>query len=201
MGKIFPNKEKFPLDVLNQLGKGWYKKKEYRQIHNYARTGPFPKPQVSWVRTGHLGELRRTHWGCSKARCLMGVATPSPSRVELMTWDPRLLCIILIFYCCFAGDGSWAFNKWWWDNWVAICKLVHLDPLFFLQFSSVAQSCPTLCNPMGCRMPGFPVHHQLPELTQTQVHCASDAIQPSYPLSSPSPQWIGYLNMHVSIHG
>ena len=117
------------------LAKVGTRRKEYRQIHNHARTGPFPKPQVSWVRTGHLGELRRTHWGCSKARCLMRVATPSPSRVELMTWDPRLLCIILIFYCCFAGDGSWAFNKWWWDNWVAICKLVHLDPLFFLQFS------------------------------------------------------------------
>ena len=55
------------------------------------------------------------------------------------------------------------------------------------QFSSVAQSCPTLCNPMDCSMPGLPVHHQLPELAQTHVHRVSDAIQPSYPLSSPSP--------------
>ena len=54
------------------------------------------------------------------------------------------------------------------------------------QFSSVAQSCPTLCNPMDCSMPGFPAHHQFPELTQTHVHRASDAIQPSHPLSSPS---------------
>ena len=53
-------------------------------------------------------------------------------------------------------------------------------------FSSVAQSCPTLCNPMGCSMPGFPVHHQLPELAQTHVHRVSDAIQPSHP-KSPSP--------------
>ena len=53
--------------------------------------------------------------------------------------------------------------------------------------SSVAQSCPALCNPMDCSMPGFPVHHQLPEPTQTHVHCISDAIQPSHPLSSPSP--------------
>ena len=44
-----------------------------------------------------------------------------------------------------------------------------------------------LCNPMGCSMPGFPVLHQLPEFTQTHVHCVSDAIQPSHPLSSPSP--------------
>ena len=56
-----------------------------------------------------------------------------------------------------------------------------------LQFSSVAQSCLTLCDPMDCSTPGFPVHHQLPEFTQTHVHRASDAIQPSHPLSSPSP--------------
>ena len=55
------------------------------------------------------------------------------------------------------------------------------------QFSSVAQSCPTLCNPMNCSTPGFPVHHQLPELAQTHVHQVGDAIQSSHPLSSPSP--------------
>ena len=55
------------------------------------------------------------------------------------------------------------------------------------QFSSVAQSCPTLCNPMNCNMPGLPKHHQLPEFTQTHVHRVSDAIQPSHPRSSPSP--------------
>ena len=53
--------------------------------------------------------------------------------------------------------------------------------------SSVAQSCPTLCDPMNCSTPGFPVHHQLPEFTQTHVHRIRDAIQPSHPLSSPSP--------------
>ena len=56
-----------------------------------------------------------------------------------------------------------------------------------VQFSSVAQSCPTLCNPMNHSTPGLPVHHQLPEFTQTHVHRVSDAIQPSHPLSSPSP--------------
>ena len=54
------------------------------------------------------------------------------------------------------------------------------------QFSSVAQSCPTLCDPMNRNMPGLPVHHQLPEFTETHVHRVSDAIQPSHPLSSPS---------------
>jgi len=53
--------------------------------------------------------------------------------------------------------------------------------------SSVAQSCPTLCDPMNRSTPGLPVHHQLPEFTQTHVHRVSDAIQPSRPLSSPSP--------------
>ena len=56
-----------------------------------------------------------------------------------------------------------------------------------IQVTSVAQSCPTLCDPMNRSTPGFPVHHQLPEFTQTHVHQVGDAIQPSHPLSSPSP--------------
>ena len=55
-----------------------------------------------------------------------------------------------------------------------------------VQFSSVTQSCPTLCNPMNRSMPALPVHHQLPEFTQTHAHRV-DATQPSHPLSSPSP--------------
>ena len=56
-----------------------------------------------------------------------------------------------------------------------------------VQFSSVTQWCPTLCDPMNCSTPGLPVYHQLPEFTQTHVHRVGDAIQPSHPLSSPSP--------------
>jgi len=68
-------------------------------------------------------------------------------------------------------------------------KKKHLTCLYswMNQFSSVTQSCPSLCNPMNCSTLGLPVHHQLPEFTQTQVHRVSDAIQPSHPLSSPSP--------------
>ena len=66
-----------------------------------------------------------------------------------------------------------------------------------IQFSSVAQLCPALCNPMDCSMPGFPVHHQLPELTQTHVHQVGDAIQPSHPLLSPSPPALN-LSQHQS---
>ena len=78
------------------------------------------------------------------------------------------------------------------------------------QFSSVAQSCLTLCNTMDCSMPGFPVHHQLLELAQIHVHRVSDAIQPSHPLSSPSPafnlsqhqglfQWVSSLHQVAKV--
>ena len=65
-------------------------------------------------------------------------------------------------------------------------KIFH-NSAWIVQFSSVTQSCPTLCNPMDCSTPGLPVHHQHPKFTQTHVHWASDAIQPSHPLSSLSP--------------
>ena len=67
-----------------------------------------------------------------------------------------------------------------------------------VQFSSVAHSCPTLCNPMNRSTPGLPVHHQLPEFTQTHVHRVSDAIQPSHPLSSPFPP-APNLSQHQSL--
>ena len=69
-------------------------------------------------------------------------------------------------------------------------------------FSSAAQSCPTLCNPMDCSTPGLPVHHQPPEFTQPHVHQVSDAIQPSHPLSSPSPAFpsIGVFSRVSSLH-
>ena len=74
-------------------------------------------------------------------------------------------------------------------EWVAIAfshlGLVKLNPSD--QIRSVTQSCLTLCDPMNLSTPGLPVHHQLPEFTQTHVHQVSDAIQPSHPLSSPSP--------------
>ena len=65
-------------------------------------------------------------------------------------------------------------------------------------FSLVAQSCPVLCDPMDCSTPAFLVHHQLLELTQTHIHRVSDAIQPSYPLSSPSPPAF-YLSQHQDL--
>ena len=64
---------------------------------------------------------------------------------------------------------------------------ISLSCLIWVRFSSIAQSCPTLCNPTDCSTPGLPVHHQLLEFTQTHVYWVSDAIQASHPLSSLSP--------------
>ena len=73
--------------------------------------------------------------------------------------------------------------RWFFTSWAT--REAH--GLASVQFSSVAQLCPTLCDPMNRSTPGLPVHHQLPEFTQTHVHWVSDAIQLSHPLSSPSP--------------
>ena len=76
-------------------------------------------------------------------------------------------------------------------NFLRICPflpayLYYCHKVVHKKFSSVAQSCPTLCDPMNHSMPGLPVHPHLPEFTQTQIHRVSDAIQPSHPLLSPS---------------
>ena len=80
-----------------------------------------------------------------------------------------------------------------------------------IQFSSITQACPTLCDPMDCHTSDLPVHHQLPELTQTPIHSVGDTIQPSHPLSSPSPpafnlsqhqglfQWVGSLHQVAKV--
>ena len=94
-----------------------------------------------------------------------------------------------------------AFKLWCWRRLLRISwtarrsnqsMLKEISPKFHWkdwsdQIRSVAQSCPTICDPMNLSMPGLPVHHQLPEFTQTHVHRVSDVIQPSHPLSSPSP--------------
>ena len=74
----------------------------------------------------------------------------------------------------------------------------RLSPFSSAQFSPVAQLCPTLCDPMNLSTPGLPVHHHLLEFTQTHVHPVRDAIQPSHPLSSPSPPALN-LSQHQSL--
>ena len=75
----------------------------------------------------------------------------------------------------------------YWSFSLSIRPSNEYSGLTYFQFSSAAQSCPTLCDPMNCSTPGLPVHHQLPEFTQTHVHRVRDATQPSHALSSPSP--------------
>jgi len=126
--------------------------------------------------------------------------------------DYQLLNWLKITSCMSCGQGHFALCPRPWRSGWSFTGSVHLDFgtirciiylsmlrgyknyakqrkyfVIILQFSSVAQSCPTLCDTMNRSTPGLPVHHQLPQFTQTHVHRVSDAIQPSHPLSSPSP--------------
>ena len=111
------------------------------------------------------------------------VAHQAPLSMELS--QARTLELVAIS----SSRGSSQPRDWTWVS----CRASG-----FFQFSSVAQSYPTLYDPMDCSTPGFPVHHQLPELTQTHVHWANDAIQLSHPLSSPSPPTFN-LSQHQGI--
>jgi len=89
-------------------------------------------------------------------------------------------------------------DKWIQMFYICVYTHTHTHTHTHIQFSSVAQSCPTLCNPMNLSTPGLPVHHQLQEFRQTHVHQVGDAIQPSDPLSSPSPPAPSPSHAHCS---
>ena len=101
----------------------------------------------------------------------------------------------------------------WHNSLSLLSKYIFLSFLWTIQFSSVTQSCLTLCNPMECSTPGLPVHHQLPEFTQTHVHWVGDAIQPSVnnnsketvflvsvPYVMRGASWILYIECCVTRH-
>ena len=92
-----------------------------------------------------------------------------------------------MFLVSFNFRQEWGLKEWEWATDTATHIPWQAGAFSSVQFSSVAQSCLTLCDPMDSSTPGFPVHHQLLEFTQTYAHRVSDAIQPSHPLSSPSP--------------
>ena len=114
-------------------------------------------------------------------------------------------------------DMEWKSLRWnqplvtWVSLAIMDCMLYLQIHMWVQQFSSVAQSCSTLFDPMDRSTPGFPVHHQLPELAQTHTHWVGDAIQPSHPLSSPSPpvfnpsqhqglfQWVSSLHLVAKV--
>ena len=125
-----------------------------------------PTPATPWTATHQAPPSM----GFSRQNYWSGVPLPPPTPPF---WQP-LICSLYLWFCfCFI------------ERFICITH----------QFSSVTQLCPFLCDPMDCNMQGFPVHHQLPKFTQTHVHGVSDAIQPSHPLSSPSPPdlilWFG----------
>ena len=166
-----------------------------------ARSNQVDKKQRSWRKPWELGMgiewkldpkrnftlLLSLGGGCSVVLCLYSPSPVSPAQLPL-AWilkEHRLLCWALAFTLiipCIATSKS--FNS-----------TTHRHHPCSVQFSSVTQLCPTLCDPMNRSTPGLPAHHQLPESTQTHVHCVSDAIQPSQPLSSPSPPTLN-LSQH-----
>ena len=95
--------------------------------------------------------------------------------------------MLLLFSLCIYLSFPVRAAQWFLNVTLFIYFLSSLFCVYIYQFSSVAQLCLTLCNPMNRSTPGLPVHHQLLEFTQTHVHQVSDAIQPSHPLLSPSP--------------
>ena len=121
-------------------------------------------PNCLWLYGLDCSPSDSSVYGIIQARILEWFANPN-SGIELMSLVSPALA------------GRFFTNSTTWEA-----------PILIVQFSSVqSQSCPTLCNPMNCSTLGLPVHHQLLEFTHTHVHRGSDAIQPSHPLSSPSP--------------
>ena len=132
------------------------------------------------------------------------------SRIQLSDWTELNWMKSLFFLRLDLKDSCWSFTL---RSFMVIYVCVYVYKIYLQhQFSSVVQSCLTLCDPMDCSMLGFPVHHQLLELVQTVVHRVSDAIQPSHPLLSPSPpafnlfqhrshwkQWISSLHQVAKV--
>ena len=125
-------------------------------------------------------------WGCNRVRHIwsdLAVAAAAEKRVGEY-WNVKIYAYFLQKGCEHKKNSEHI------DHIIKyICQV--FDRTFSMsvsvQFRSVTQSCLTLCDPMNTSTPGLPVHHQLPEFTQTHVHRVGDAIQPSHPLSSPSP--------------
>ena len=118
------------------------------------------------------------------------------------SWISYLLPVSIYTQQLFLTDLLFYQWNYWWCTLLVLFTLLWIplsvtksitgsgkpeDTYSHSQFSSVAQLCPTLCDPMNHSTPDLPVHNQLPEFTQTHIHRVGDAIQPSYPLSSPSP--------------
>ena len=132
----------------------------------------------------------------AKPACCKGLGLGA-GRIEHFTYQQETLHLHSFSLSCTAGGffTNWAIREALSIQWslyniynTPSCVNAKINKnLFQIVLSSVAQSCLTLCDPMNRSTPSLPVYHQLPEFTQTHVHQVSDAIQPSHPLSSPSP--------------
>ena len=134
---------------------------------SFTNTYEFPSKRVQWVYNCHFSQLHHS---------LVFYCFNAPFNYWLC-YSLSFINVLFVNLDCFFYRG-FSF------------PYIHRNSICFddsVQFSSVAQSCPTLCDPMNRSTPGLPVHHQLPEFTQTHVHRVSDAIQPSHLLSFPSP--------------
>ena len=117
-------------------------------------------------------------WGTKIPPATCGVAKRQKNKIKTVTIQQIFTTHLLHARC---GTRQWQHTSAPDNSPITGIYVQHT------QFSSVAQLCPALCNPMDCSTPGFPVHHHLPEIAQTHVHQVGDAIQPFHPLSSPSP--------------
>ena len=156
-----------------------------------------------WRRCGEKGTLLHCWWECKLVQPLWRILWKSLKKMEIeLPYDPTIpllgihteetrierdTCTPMFITALFIIARTWKQPRCpSADEWIR--KLWYIYTMeYSVQFSSVAQLCLTLCDPMNHSTPGLPVHHQLPEFTQTHVNQVSDAIQPSHPLSSPSP--------------
>ena len=137
--------------------------------------------QVSFLGIPGSPVVRTWHFQCRGPGSIPGQGTKIPQTTwySPLSSQKRDLMMEVAQHQIYWYSGKKGPSIVWW--------LVISSAIYHLQFSSVTQSCPILCDPMDCSMPGLPVHHQLLEFTQTHVHWVGDAIQPSHPLLSPSP--------------
>ena len=161
--------------------------------------------RVIFIAVPTYGALPR----CIAFLTLCGAMDCSPPGSSLLgIFQPRTVEWVAISYSRGSSQASnWTcvsciscIGRHWatWEAQTTICVIEMILKIQSVQFSSVAQSCLTLCDPMNCSTPGLLVHHQLPDCTQTHVHQVGDAIQPSHPLLSPSPPALN-LSQHQGL--
>ena len=163
---------------------------QWRSLSHYlAPSQDAGSPSVLYIKSVSIFCLFHWHWGWDLSTLLLPTLWSHhyllPSSLQWVSFSNRSFTDATVGVL--ASIKSHSFQR---DTVTSLLKtniFAIYQRSWSVQFSSVSQSCLTLCNPMYCSMPGLPVHHQLPELTQTHVHPVGDAIQPSHPLSSPSP--------------